>query len=171
MRPPFLHLFLLLGPLLCNACVMLCFGCFPMGQIPRGPSISLKLPEMNLGNFKVSLCETLVRRICGGMTMPQNNPVIFPSLSTSIFSAAGTLGRPGMVMMSPVRATMNPAPALTFRFRTVTVKPSGAPSRVGSSDREYWVFAMHTGRSPKPRSKSCLACFWAAGVRTACAPP
>ena len=66
MRPPFLHLFLLFGPLLCNACVMLCFGCFPMGQVPRGPSISLKLPEMNLGNFKVSLCETLVRRICGG---------------------------------------------------------------------------------------------------------
>ena len=37
-----------------------------MGQVPRGPSISLKLPEMNLGNFKVSLCETLVRRIYGG---------------------------------------------------------------------------------------------------------
>ena len=51
-----------------------------MGQVPRGPSISLKLPEMNLGNFKVSLCETLVRRIYGGMTMPQNNPVIFQSL-------------------------------------------------------------------------------------------
>ena len=27
----------------------------------------------------------------------QNNPVIFPFSSTSIFSAAGTLGRPGMV--------------------------------------------------------------------------
>ena len=82
-----------------------------MGQVPRGPSNSLKLPEMNLGNFKVSLCETLVRRICGGMAMPQNSPVILPSSSTSICSAAGTLGRPGMVMMSPVRATMKPAPA------------------------------------------------------------
>ena len=29
---------------------------------------------------------------------------------------------------------------MTFRFRTVTVKPLGAPSRVGSSDKEYWVF-------------------------------
>ncbi len=34
---------------------------------PRGePSISLKLSEVNPGNFKVSLCETLVRRTCGG---------------------------------------------------------------------------------------------------------
>ena len=94
-----------------------------------------------------------------------------PFSSTSIFSAAGVFGRPGMVMMSPVRATMKPAPALTRKLRTVTVKPSGAPSRVGSSDREYCVFAIHTGRSPKPKSKSCLACFCAAGVRMACAPP
>lgn len=32
----------------------------------------------------------------------QNNPEITPFSSTSIRSAAGTLGRPGMVMMSPV---------------------------------------------------------------------
>mgnify|MGYP003303388829 CR=1 FL=1 len=57
----------------------------------------------------------------------QNSPEILPSSSTSIFSAAGALGRPGMVMMSPVRATIKPAPAETFRLRTVTVKPSGAP--------------------------------------------
>ena len=41
----------------------------------------------------------------------QNRPLIRPFSSTSIFSAAGTFGRPGMVMMSPVRATMKPAPA------------------------------------------------------------
>ena len=76
-----------------------------------------------------------------------------------------------MVMISPVRATMKPAPALTFRLRTVTAKSLGAPNRVGSSDREYCVFAMHTGRSPKPSSVSRSACFWAAGVSTACAPP
>ena len=46
-----------------------------------------------------------------------------------MFSAAGTFGRPGMVMMSPVRATTNPAPADTFTLRTVMVKPLGAPSR------------------------------------------
>ena len=51
-----------------------------------------------------------------------------PFSSTSIFSAEGTLGRPGMVMISPVRATMKPAPAETFRLRTVTSKPLGAPS-------------------------------------------
>ena len=45
--------------------------------------------------------------------VPQNSPVMFPSSSTSIFSAAGTLGSPGIVMMSPVSATTNPAPADT----------------------------------------------------------
>ena len=89
-----------------------------------------------------------------------------PVSSTSIFSAAGTLGRPGMVMMSPVRATINPAPALTFRFRTVTVKPRGAPSSAGSSEKEYWVLAMQMGSAPKPSSVSCLACFFALAVKT-----
>ena len=55
-----------------------------------------------------------------------------------------------MVMMSPVCATTKPAPADTFTLDTVTVKPSGRPSFAGSSDREYWVLAMHTGRPPKP---------------------
>jgi hypothetical protein len=66
---------------------------------------------------------------------------------------------------------MNPAPAQTLKARTVTLKPSGAPSRAGSSDREYWVLAMQMGRPPKPRSKSPLACFSAAGVRITPAPP
>ena len=75
-----------------------------------------------------------------------------------------------MVMMSPVRATRKPAPADTFTFRTVTVKPLGAPSRPGSSEKEYWVLAMQMGRSPKPRSVSCFTCFLAAGVRTTPSP-
>ena len=50
------------------------------------------------------------------MTISQNSPLIRPSSSTSIFSAAGTFGKPGIVMMSPVRATRKPAPADTFRF-------------------------------------------------------
>ncbi len=77
-----------------------------------------------------------------------------PFSSTSIFSAAGTLGNPGMVMMSPVCTTTKPAPALTRTLDTVTVNPSGRPSFPGSSDREYWVLAMHTGRPPKPMASS-----------------
>ena len=60
----------------------------------------------------------------------QNNPEILPLSSTSIFSAEGTLGRPGMVIISPVRATIKPAPADTLTFLMVTVKPSGAPTLV-----------------------------------------
>ena len=96
--------------------------------------------------------------------LSQNSPVIFPVFSsTSIRSAAGDFGRPGMVMISPVRATRKPAPAETFRFRTVTVKPSGAPSRAGSSEKEYCVLATHTGILSKPRAVSFSACFFAAG--------
>ena len=43
-------------------------------------------------------------------------------------SAAGTFGRPGMVMMSPVSATTKPAPADSYALRTVMRKPRGAPS-------------------------------------------
>ena len=71
-----------------------------------------------------------------------------PSSVTSIFSAAGTRGNPGMVMMSPVRTTTKPAPALTLTCLTVTVKSSGAPSFVGSSEKLYCVFAMQTGSFP-----------------------
>src|SRR5699024_189572 len=52
----------------------------------------------------------------------QNRPEIFPVSSTSILSAAGTFGRPGIVMISPVSATTKPAPAEIFRFLTVTSK-------------------------------------------------
>ena len=43
----------------------------------------------------------------------QNSPVIFPFSSTSILSAAGFFGSPGIVMIAPVMATTNPAPAET----------------------------------------------------------
>ena len=81
------------------------------------------------------------------------------------------MGSPGMVMISPVRATMNPAPADTFRFRTVMVKSSGAPSRDASSLKDYWVFATQMGIFPYPSSVSRSACFFAAGVRAAPLPP
>ena len=73
---------------------------------------------------------------------------MFPSSSTSIFSAAGTLGSPGIVMMSPVSATTNPAPADTRSARTVISKSVGAPSNVGLSEKLYCVFATHTGSPP-----------------------
>jgi len=46
------------------------------------------------------------------------------------FSAAGTLGRPGIVMMSPVIATINPAPLESFISLTVMTNPCGLPKRV-----------------------------------------
>src|SRR5712691_1950593 len=51
----------------------------------------------------------------------QNNPTIFPSGPTSMASAAGTLGRPGMVMISPQIATTNSAPADSRTSRTLMV--------------------------------------------------
>ena len=56
-----------------------------------------------------------------------------PFSSTSIRSAAGTFGRPGIVMMSPVSATMKPAPAETWTVRSATVKFSGAPGCAAAS--------------------------------------
>ena len=94
-----------------------------------------------------------------------------PFSSTSIISAAGTLGRPGMVMMSPVSATTKPAPAETFTLFTLTRKCSGAPSFVGSSEKLYCVFATQMGRFPKPRDVSCLICFLASGESVMPSPP
>ena len=51
-------------------------------------------------------------------TQDQNRPTIFPSVPTSIESAAGTRGKPGMVMISPQIATTNSAPAESLTSRT-----------------------------------------------------
>ena len=72
---------------------------------------------------------------------------------------AGTFGRPGMVMISPVSATMKPAPAEILRFLTVTSKSVGAPSFVWSSVKLYCVLATQIGQLPNPRASSCFACF------------
>ena len=78
----------------------------------------------------------------------QKRPTIWPSASRSMASAAGTLGSPGMVMISPVRQTMKPAPAETLTSRISTSKPVGRPRRVGSVENEYWVLAMQIGNFP-----------------------
>ena len=61
-------------------------------------------------------------------------------------SAAGVLGNPGIVMISPVRATMNPAPADILKSRTVISKPSGLLMSFVLSEKENCVLAIHTGR-------------------------
>ena len=48
----------------------------------------------------------------------QNSPSIWPESSRPIALAAGTLGKPGMVMMSPQMATTNSAPADKRTSRT-----------------------------------------------------
>lgn len=62
--------------------------------------------------------------------------------SSSIFTAAGTLGRPGIVMIAPVKGTTKLAPAERLTSRMVMVNPVGAPKTLGSSVRDCGVFAM-----------------------------
>ena len=71
-----------------------------------------------------------------------------PSDATSTPSALGLRGRPGMVAMSPASATRKPAPAEILTSLMVILKPRGRLSSVGSSDRERWVLATHTGSLP-----------------------
>ena len=67
----------------------------------------------------------------------QNRPTTSPLLLRSIVSAAGTRGRPGAAIMSPVIATTNPAPALQRNSRTFNSKFRGAPSKDGLAEKEY----------------------------------
>ena len=71
-------------------------------------------------------------------------------LSQSIFIAEGTFGSPGIVSISPVYITINPAPDDNLASRTVILKFSGFPRSEGLSESEYCVFAIHTGRCPNP---------------------
>src|SRR5699024_12141595 len=67
--------------------------------------------------------------------------------------AAGSFGRPGIVMIAPVSATTKPAPIFGTRSRTCSRCPVGAPSAAGSSEKEYWVLATQTGSVSQPRSE------------------
>ena len=85
--------------------------------------------------------------------------------------AAGCFGSPGMVTIAPVRATRKPAPADSQISRTVRVKPSGRPSTLRLSDREYCVFAIHTGVFPNPAFVKSSIFFIASGrISTFAAP-
>ena len=63
-------------------------------------------------------CRALLKNAHSPAPISQNNPTILPSVPTSIESAAGTLGRPGIVMTSPQIATTNSAPADSRTSRT-----------------------------------------------------
>ena len=100
-------------------------GQYPIFATMRcSPSGFSYFPKYNLPCFKKQKSKSFT------ISFYQKSPVIFPVSSTSILSAAGTFGSPGMVMISPVRATMKPAPAEILRLRTVTSKSVGAPSFV-----------------------------------------
>jgi hypothetical protein len=63
----------------------------------------------------------------------------------SIFTALGTFGRPGIVMMSPQIITMNCAPAASLTSRTLTTWPLGAPREVASVLNDDCVLATQIG--------------------------
>lgn len=70
----------------------------------------------------------------GGLS---EKPRYIPVVVNVYFIRRRLFREPGIVIMSPVRATINPAPADRRTSRTVSVKPFGLPSFCGSSDREY----------------------------------
>src|SRR5579864_51345 len=74
----------------------------------------------------------------------QNSPTTLPS-TKSILAADGTLGRPGMVMMSPQIMTTNSAPAASRTSRTLTTWFDGAPRTDASVVKDDCVFATQTG--------------------------
>ena len=84
----------------------------------------------------------------------QKRPTTSPLSLRSIASAAGTRGRPGAAIMSPVIATIKPAPALQRNSRTFSSKLRGAPSNDGLAEKEYCVLDTQTGNLSQPRATS-----------------
>jgi len=73
------------------------------------------------GNRTLAVRADRFRCVAGGDEIHgQKSPSIVPLGCTRIASAAGVLDRPGIVMMSPARATTKPAPADTYASRTVS---------------------------------------------------
>src|SRR5215470_12087788 len=84
-------------------------------------------------------------------------PVISPLAFTSTLAARETLGKPGISIMLPAMATMNPAPAERDASLMLSVHPVGAPSSLGLSENEYCVLAMQTGSLAKHQSLNCCS--------------
>ena len=118
-------------------------------RIKRGKSNNLSVSNLQDGELALTLDTNKLYTNKGqispdnvyvGDTEPTDSSVkcwISPSGKISILLAAGTLGKPGIVIMLPVRATINPAPLDTLKSLTVILKPSGLASKVWSSESEY----------------------------------
>ena len=77
----------------------------------------------------------------------------------SINSAAGFFGSPGISIISPAIATINPAPADILISFIFTVNPSGRPRSAGLSESDFCVFDIHTGKFPYPSFSSFNVVF------------
>lgn len=55
-----------------------------------------------------------------------------------------------LALTSPVKGITNPAPTDIDMWLIGKVKPVGAPLTVGSAVRDNGVFAIQTGKVPKP---------------------
>ena len=62
-----------------------------------------------------------------------------------IFSAAGILGNPGIVIIFPANATINPAPFFNCISFICILKRFLHSKFLLSSEKEYCVFAIHIG--------------------------
>ena len=97
-----------------------------------GPNMDKKISKNDVIRKNNLLLNRLKKILCCN----QNNPVTLPSSSKSIFSAAGTFGRPGIVIISPQTITMNSAPAANLTSRIEISCPEGAPLKDGSVENE-----------------------------------
>ena len=88
-------------------------------------------------------------------------PMIWPLGVDVDVEGAGGLRQAGHEHHGAGITTRNPAPAESWMSVMCSVHPVGAPMRLGSSESEYWVFAMQMGRWPRPhcskRARFCCA--------------
>ena len=63
-----------------------------------------------------------------------------------ILLAAGTLGRPGIVIIDPQTTTINSAPDDNLTSLIGISWFDGAPFNFGSVEKLYWVLAIQTGK-------------------------
>ena len=78
---------------------------------------------------------------------------------SSISSAFGEFGRPGIVGIVPAIGYMNPAPIEALTSDMLNVYPVGWPFNLGLSDIDKCVLAIHTGSFPHPRSLNNFSRF------------
>ena len=67
-----------------------------------------------------------------------------------IFSAVGTFGNPGIVIILPVYITIKPAPAFNSISLIFILNFSLHSIFFASSENEYCVFAIQIGKFPYP---------------------